>query len=313
MEIKLDLLVKVDDRAGVFRFVIEQSRVNVAGPGILRIKPQPLETRTFRSDEVRVTYDVKMTRSATPRGVTISGVVHRPDGQPLPGADVVVAYPMGTRDTPAIQIENGTIKPFENRVITKTGPDGRFSLDREPDPAGQHFAIVVVHPRFYAEVDRASFEKSGTVVARPWGRIEGVVTSHNTPAARSVVEYVGDRLGTHDAPNVTETGRSTADETGEFICERVIPGPVLIRREKKPASGAQCVNRTVHVEVRAGEKDLKWTQGFLGSGTDNATAAAYHVEAIPATFLIDPDGKIAATNLRGSAIRPAVARALGTP
>ncbi len=59
------------------------------------------------------------------------------------------------------------------------------------------------------------------------------------------------------------------------------------------------------------EKGLKWTQGFLGPGTDNPTAAAYHVEAIPAMFLIGPDGKIAATNLRGLAIRPAVAQVLG--
>jgi len=53
---------------------------------------------------------------------------------------------------------------------------------------------------------------------------------------------------------------------------------------------------------------LAWHQGHIGE--ESAVASAYDATAIPATFLIGPDGKILATNLRGAKIRTAVAEAL---
>ncbi len=213
---------------------------------------QPLETRTFRSDETRVTYDVKMTRAATPMDVTISGVVHQPNGQPVAGADVAITYPQSGLAT-SIEIENGEIKPGAGQRFVKTGPDGRFSLSRKPDPAGQYFAVIVVHPRFYAEVDRAEFDKSQTIIARPWGRIEGVITARNTPEAGSVVEYIGDRLRNPDVPDIRETGRTTASDTGKFVFDRVIPGTARISGKKKQGSGVQAIRASTVVEVRSGE------------------------------------------------------------
>jgi hypothetical protein len=43
-------------------------------------------------------------------------------------------------------------------------------------------------------------------------------------------------------------------------------------------------------------------------GVDSEAAMRYHVRAIPQNFLIDPNGKIIATNLRGDALQAAVAR-----
>jgi hypothetical protein len=59
------------------------------------------------------------------------------------------------------------------------------------------------------------------------------------------------------------------------------------------------------------EKELVWTQGFLGEWVEGGVPEAFHVEAIPAVFLIGPDGKLIAQGLRGEAIGQAVARALG--
>jgi thiol-disulfide isomerase/thioredoxin len=55
---------------------------------------------------------------------------------------------------------------------------------------------------------------------------------------------------------------------------------------------------------------LTWRQGHIGG--ESPVASAYGATAIPATFLIGPDGKILATNLRGAAIQRAIARALGS-
>ena len=60
----------------------------------------------------------------------------------------------------------------------------------------------------------------------------------------------------------------------------------------------------------ARNQDIAWTQGFLGDWSKDKTAQIYGVYGIPALFLIGPDGKVLATDLRGSKIKEAVAAAL---
>jgi peroxiredoxin len=53
---------------------------------------------------------------------------------------------------------------------------------------------------------------------------------------------------------------------------------------------------------------LHWLQGF--AGPDSPVVSAYGATAIPATFLINPEGKILARDIRGEATKAAVAEAL---
>ena len=55
--------------------------------------------------------------------------------------------------------------------------------------------------------------------------------------------------------------------------------------------------------------ELAWHQG---TSARNLRVAGYNATAIPATFLIGPDGKILATGLRGEKIKTAIAEALGS-
>jgi len=59
------------------------------------------------------------------------------------------------------------------------------------------------------------------------------------------------------------------------------------------------------------EKSLNWPQGWLGQWAEGGVQDAYHVEAIPAVFLIGPDGRLIAKGLRGREMAAAVARAPG--
>jgi beta-lactamase regulating signal transducer with metallopeptidase domain/peroxiredoxin len=56
---------------------------------------------------------------------------------------------------------------------------------------------------------------------------------------------------------------------------------------------------------------LSWAQGYLGDWSETTLPARYGVERIPVIFLLDPDGKIVATDLRGENIQTAVQTALG--
>ncbi len=53
---------------------------------------------------------------------------------------------------------------------------------------------------------------------------------------------------------------------------------------------------------------LSWLQGF--AGPDSPVVSAYGATAIPATFLIGPDGKILARDHRDEKTKAAVVRAL---
>jgi peroxiredoxin/protocatechuate 3,4-dioxygenase beta subunit len=60
----------------------------------------------------------------------------------------------------------------------------------------------------------------------------------------------------------------------------------------------------------AKKNDIHWIQGFLGEWQQSPVPDLYGVEGIPSIFLISPDGKIMAKNLRGPDIEAAVADAL---
>jgi hypothetical protein len=59
-----------------------------------------------------------------------------------------------------------------------------------------------------------------------------------------------------------------------------------------------------------GEKKMTWQQYFDGKGWGNKLAVKYGVQSIPATFLLDSQGKIIGRDLRGEALEEAVSKAL---
>ena len=58
------------------------------------------------------------------------------------------------------------------------------------------------------------------------------------------------------------------------------------------------------------DKDIQWVQGFLGEWSKDTVTKDYAVFGIPSIFLIGPDGKIIAQNLREASIKQAVDSAL---
>ncbi len=225
----------------------------------LRIKAkgyEPFESRVFQSDEGQVEYDVKLTKAEKPQGVLVTGIVHRPDATPLEGAEVVVTYPMiaGPSPLPRVHIEDGQIRPVEDQAIVKTDAQGRFRSLREPGPAGKAWAVIVVHPEFYAEVDRAALEKNSTITAGPWGRLEGFARTGAKPASGAEIRYGSDRIANRDIPYVLASGRTKADARGRFIFDRVIPGDVRVAFQyERRASGLQASTNGTLVEVKSGE------------------------------------------------------------
>jgi thiol-disulfide isomerase/thioredoxin len=59
------------------------------------------------------------------------------------------------------------------------------------------------------------------------------------------------------------------------------------------------------------DQEMTWPQHFDADAGVNGFAAKYGIQAIPATFLVGKDGKIAASDLRGPALGKAVKEQLG--
>jgi len=57
-------------------------------------------------------------------------------------------------------------------------------------------------------------------------------------------------------------------------------------------------------------KEIPWVQYFDGKGWQNKLAAKYGIDSVPATFLLDREGKIIGQDLRGEALEEALTKAL---
>jgi len=57
-------------------------------------------------------------------------------------------------------------------------------------------------------------------------------------------------------------------------------------------------------------KEIPWPQYFDGKGWQNKLAAKYGIDSVPATFLLDRQGKIIGQDLRGEALEEALTKAL---
>ncbi|APW62013.1 carboxypeptidase regulatory-like domain-containing protein [Paludisphaera borealis] len=207
----------------------------------------PTESRTFRNDEGQVEYDVKLAKAKPGAEDVLSGVVLRPDGKPLEGADVTVTYPAGGKDRfPVALVEDGKLPPSKDQTIAKTDAQGRFRVAHSPDPEASRYALVVVHPECYAEVPRAAFEADSTIKALPWGRIEGTARIGSKPASGAAIRYGAERMAPGE-PVAFYTGTAMADEQGRFVAPFAVAGDARVSLQR---DGDWCTG--VLVEVKAG-------------------------------------------------------------
>ncbi|HEX5219280.1 MAG TPA: redoxin family protein, partial [Verrucomicrobiae bacterium] len=97
-------------------------------------------------------------------------------------------------------------------------------------------------------------------------------------------------------------------------CVAELPN-VLEAYEKHHASGFEIIGISLDrdrqkLESFIKEKNMTWPQFFDGKFWENKLSQHYGINSIPATYLLDSEGTIIATNLRGKKLEEAVAKAL---
>ncbi len=182
----------------------------------------PAESRIFKPGEVDPSFDFVLTRPAPSNLLT--GVVLRPDGTPASGVEVALA----TRDHPLV-FESGQFR-FSHATgmsFAKTGPDGRFSLERRDAP----YLLAATGDDGYARATSAVFEKSKTLGMVRWGKVRGEARIGRKLAADQLISFTRDDRNSW--PGRVEPAYSIqtrTDERGRFVFDRVIPGPSEVAR-----------------------------------------------------------------------------------
>jgi len=97
-------------------------------------------------------------------------------------------------------------------------------------------------------------------------------------------------------------------------CVRELPN-VLETYEKHHGQGFEIIGISLDEKQEkltkfTEEKKMPWQQFFDGQGWGNKLAGKYGVQSIPATYLLDKQGKILAKDLRGEDLEAAVAKAV---
>lgn len=97
-------------------------------------------------------------------------------------------------------------------------------------------------------------------------------------------------------------------------CVQELPN-VLKAYEKYHAKGFEIIGISLDNEKEKltsfiKEKNMPWPQSFDGKGWQSDLAAKYGINSIPATYLLDGEGKIIAKDLRGDALDAALEKAL---
>jgi beta-lactamase regulating signal transducer with metallopeptidase domain/thiol-disulfide isomerase/thioredoxin/protocatechuate 3,4-dioxygenase beta subunit len=180
--------------------------IRVEAPGY-----QSAESRAFRPSEGSQTFDI-----ALRRGGGLSGVVLLPDGKPAAGAEVVLAT-----ETLGFLMQAGRYDRRSNFPMVRTGPDGRFTLHSTVD----NYLLVAACDAGYADASQDEFARSGKLVLKPWGKIEGMVWIGDRSGADQEIVYNNDISPRGGRYYGLDYGyRTRTDARGRFAFDRVLPG-----------------------------------------------------------------------------------------
>ena len=168
-----------------------------------------------------------------------------PNGKPAGGGKAILITPS----------QGGYIrncKEIHNRscpTIT-TKADGKYHFPAQVDPWG----IVVLHDDGYRNFSEADYKKGNDIKLQPWGRIEGKLLVGSKPGAneRVVVQLV-DNSRDQNQPRIHHDIRSSTDETGAFVFDRLPPGEAIVGRFVEIREHTWSTRQNERVNIESGK------------------------------------------------------------
>ncbi len=180
------------------------------------------------------------------------------EGHPVRGAKIGVASPLEQLD-PAGLADVETDSAIGYRVVSDD--DGRFEIPAYRD----RYALVVVSPNGFAEVERDASQIPGEIPLKRWAKVTGRLVQSGKPVPNREIFLVPIRVRGEASPRNLVRWTATTSDDGSFAFERVPPVPCFV--EAWLHFGAQSPlksSRSMPLSLAPGEK-AEITLGGPGS------------------------------------------------
>jgi thiol-disulfide isomerase/thioredoxin len=185
-------------------------RVRILADGYL-----PVDSPQMRSQNEAVVFDARLKR-----GGGVAGSVLQPDGKPAKDADVYLC------DHMMPTFENGKIKSGVSSVIAvKSDAAGRFELP----PRTDQYKLIIIHDSGWTELALADAAGLQNLRLRAWCTISGRLMLGGQPRPDQTIWIRPSPMASTDGVHrQLFQYRTTTDEQGRFILNRVIDGPTVV-------------------------------------------------------------------------------------
>ena len=252
-----------DGKAGKFSMDFDRTDiehgVQIEAPGYITFRTE----RRYRVGEPHPALKVQLKPSERYGGRVVDRA-----GRAVSGARVFVATKVQHLDLENLKDRDGD---FSSNYEVAADEKGAFEIV----PQMERYALVVVTPAGFAEVERPPTGPPGELRVRPWARVKGRVVQDGKPMAKcevflGLISFTGG-----DEPFINARQTATTAGDGSFAFERVPPIACRVRPH-------------LHFSVESPLKSSRSVPLELSPGSETTIELGGYGAEITGRFVVDP-------------------------